>query len=357
MNKFYELYLKYKTKYLNLKNSQQSGGSLSDSNNLIDIVSFNVLNPDFNYSLYLFKNYSDQIKQIYPNEITKKELNLVIKNLVKIERKEFELYRKHKLLIIIESCIKSNQIVCLQEVNNVLLDKLIKRYGQQLTSTKYITSIAHLDDNRVIVVPKSYQIVKSDKLVFDNGLKIKECLIANIQDASKRNLVIFNLHIHWQSQQSDYIKFAHQIKKYLESNFDESVSFIICGDFNGSINSSYMINFIEEINNKFKIDSNSISYLDNFTSLDTKNKNQFSWIDHVLSHNLISHSPTQTTNKINNFEIFYNVNQVIHHIVSPNKSIIKTKEFKVTNDIFQIFNSSNFVSDHKPVFASFSFTA
>ena len=362
--RFYDLYLKYKTKYLNLKINQQSGGNI---NNFIDIVSFNILNPDFNYSLYLFKNYLDHIKKIYSNKITNKELNLIIKNLVKIERKEFELYRSSKILTIVESWIKSSQIVCLQEVNNSLVETLTKKYEKQLTSTstrenttpstRKNTSISTIDDHRVIIIPESYQIVKTDKLVFDNGIKIKDCLIAHIQDLNKKELVIFNLHIHWQSQESDYIKFAKQIKNYLEINFDDSVQFIICGDFNGTINSPFMINFISEFDDKFKLDTNSIGYMDNFTSHDTKNKQQLGWIDHILSHNLVAHSPTQTTNNVEHFEIFYNVTQVIEQIVLPNNQIIKSKDYKVKKDDLKIFNSSNFISDHKPVFASFGMKA
>ncbi len=342
---FYELYLKYKTKYLNLKNNQQIGGNIE---NPINIVSFNVLNPNFNYSQYLFKNYSEQIKQIYLNQITNNELNTIIKNLVKIEKKEFELYRKNKLLLIIQSWIKSDQIVCLQEVNNELLKNLIKIYKKNITSTQNLTN--HTDDYRVIIVPESYQIIKTDILVFDNGIKIKECLITHIQDSNKKELVIFNLHIHWQSQELDYTKFANQIKKYLEPNL---VPFIICGDFNSSINSIFMTNFIDILNKKFKLDRNNIKYSSDFTSHDTKNKNQMSWIDHILSYKLIVHSPTQTTNQINNFEIFYNTNKAIQQIVSLNKSIIKTKEFRATKENIQIFNSLNYISDHKPVFASF----
>ena len=299
MDRFYELYLKYKTKYLNLKNGQQSGGNLD---NLIDIVSFNVLNFNFNYSLYLFKNYSHQIKQLYPHEITNQELNMIIKNLVKIERKEFELFRKSKLLIIIKSWIKANQIVCLQEVSNELLHELKKIYGTQLVSTLNITTIPNIDDHRVIIIPDSYQIIKIDKLIFDNGIKTKECLITHIQNSNKKEFVVFNLHIHWQSQELDYINFAHQIKKYIESTFSGSIPFIICGDFNGSIDSIYITNFIKEINEQFKLDTNSVGYLEEYTSHDTRKKDNVSWIDHIMTHDLIIHSPTQTTNKVEHYK-------------------------------------------------------
>lgn len=340
MINYYELYLKYKSKYLKLK---QTGGS---DNSLIDIVSFNVLNPEFDYLIYLFKNNSEQIKQLYPEGITKKELNMIIKNLVKIERKEFELYRKNKLLSIIESWTKANQIVCLQEVNNNLLKTLNKIYRNQLIFTKD-------DDKRVIIVPNSYSINKTDKLVFDNKIKVKECLIVHLEDLNKKPFIVFNLHIHWKSNENNYIDFAKQIKNYLEK-LNKSIPFIICGDFNASINTPYLKKFIETINNKFKIDTNSIAYSNDYTSNDTRDNNKLGWIDHILSHNLVSHSPTQTTNNINNMEIFYDVNQVIEQTVKLNKLTIKTKEFKPTNEDLQMFNSNKFISDHKPVYGSFS---
>ena len=149
------------------------------------------------------------------------------------------------------------------------------------------TSLETIDDHRVIIIPKIYKIIKTDKLVFDNGIKVKECLIAQLKTPNEDDVVIFNLHIHWQSKELDYIRFAKLIKNYMESNYTESIPFIICGDFNGSIDSSYLINFIQEINDgKFKLDTNSITYSDDFTSHDTRNKDSLSWIDHILSFNL-----------------------------------------------------------------------
>jgi endonuclease/exonuclease/phosphatase family metal-dependent hydrolase len=342
MKKFFELYLKYK-----FLNPQKGGGN----NKSIDIISFNVLNSDFNYSINLFKNYSEQIKQIYSDNLTKKELIQIIKNLVKIEIKEFELYRKQKILILINYWITSNHIVCLQEVNNSLLGTLSKIYGNQLKST-FNNDIQH-NDYRVTIVPKSYRIIKTDKLIFDNKIKVNECLITHIKD-NKNELIIFNLHIHWKSKESDYYNFAKQIKEYIELN-KNSVSFIICGDFNCSINSPYFTNFTQEINDKFKLDFNSNNYNDDYTSYDTKNENTKGWIDHILSHNLINNSPTQTTNKIKNLEIFYDVNQLIENIVKLNKSVIKTKEFNITKKNLEIFKLDSFVSDHKPVYASFGY--
>jgi len=345
--RFYDLYLKYKHKYIGLKNLSQKGGNLNDS---INIVSFNILNTDFNYALYLFKNNTDLIREIYQNNITKKELNNVIKNLVRIERKEFELYRKHKLLIIINKWIESNQIVCLQEVSNNFLNTLNNIYKNNLISTKSDDSVA--DDYRVIILSKKYQIVKTDKIPFDNGMKIKECLVCEIKNKDFQ-ILVFNLHIHWQSNPDDYVKFANLIKKYIESNYKNPIPFIICGDFNNNINSSSVINFIQEINgDKFKLFSNSIAYSNDFTSLNPQNSN-LDWIDHILSSGLISHSPTQTTNLIDNYKIFYDPTLVINQIVKSNKSLIKTKDFVVTKEHLEIFNSENFISDHKPVFASF----
>lgn len=346
MKNFYELYLKYKLKFLNL----QKGGK---NDSLIDIISFNVLNPDFNYSLYLFKNYSEQIKQVYSDDLTKKELNQIIKNLVKTEIKEFEIYRKQKLLELINYWITSNHIVCLQEVNNSLLETLSKNYGNQLEST--FDDNIQKNDYRVTIVPKSYQITKTNKLIFDNGIKVNECLITHIKN-NKNELIIFNLHIHWQSKELDYYNFAKQIKEYIELNHKKSNPFIICGDFNCSINSSYLKKFTDKINDKFKLDFNSNNYYDDYTSYDTKNKNTKGWIDHILSHNLVNHSPTQTTNKIKKIEIFYDVNQVIENIVKLNKSIIKTKEFNITKKNLEIFKLDSFVSDHKPVYASFGYS-
>jgi hypothetical protein len=342
---YYKLYLKYKSKYIGLKNQNQKGGN---QYNPIDIVSFNILNTDFNYAIYLFKNYEELIKELYQNEITKKEIKNVIKNLVRIERKEFELYRKNKLLIIIEKWFNSNQIICLQEVSNDFLEKLSIIYKNNLISTR--SSGTTSDDNRVIIVPDLYQIVKTDKIIFDNGIKIKECLVGEIKNSDIR-LLIFNLHIHWKSKPDDYIKFANLIKNYIESN---SVPFIICGDFNNNSNSLAIQNFLKEFNlDKINLYSNTIAYSDGFTTINP-HTNKLDWIDHILSSGLVCHSPTQTTNQIDNYKIFYESTVIIKELINVNKLAIKTKDFVVTKKHLSIFNSNNFVSDHKPVFASFS---
>ena len=337
---YYEKYLLFKSKYLLLK-QQQIGGN----NGLIDIVSFNVLNPEFNYVVYLFKNYSDKIKQLYQNKISNKELKLVIRNLVKIERKEFELYRKIKIINIINSWIKAGQIVCLQEVNNKLLASLKEIYGKQIVSS----SISD-DDYRITIVPNNYQIVKIDTILFDNGIKAKECLVTKIKSHhTDLEFVIFNLHIHWQSKQINYVDFAKLIK-----NYSSMTPFIICGDFNSLINSPNMTSFINIFK---KIDTNSITYLNNFTSHNTHNENQLAWIDHILSFDLANHTPTQTTNIAANYNIFYETVQMVEHFVKSFNSTIKTKKFKLSKKELKFFESNNYVSDHKPVFASFSLTS
>jgi hypothetical protein len=344
---YYELYLKYKSKYIGLKNQNQKGGNPYDP---IDIVSFNILNTEFNYVLYLFKNYEELIKELYQNEITKKEIKNVIKNLVRIERKEFELYRKNKLLIVIDKWLKSNQIICLQEVSTDFLKELTCIYKNNLISTK--STGTNSDDYRVIIIPDLYQIVKTDKIVFDNGIKIKECLVGEIKNEETR-LVIFNLHIHWQSKPDDYVKFAELIKNYMELNYSKSIPFIICGDFNNNNISLAVQNFIKQFNqDKISLYTNSITYSDDFTSINPQT-NKLDWIDHILSHGLICHSPTQTTNQIDNYKIFYDSSIIIKELINANKLSIKTKDFVVTKEHLSIFNSNNFVSDHKPVFASF----
>ena len=292
-------------------------------NNLINIVSFNILNP--NYLHLLFKNYIKDKNKI--NE------------LVKIEIKEFKKYRIYKLLEIIDYWINLNQIVCLQEVNTDLLKLINKKYKNNNTNDNI--------DNRVTIIPKQYSIIKSEKLIFDNGIKIKECLISHIKytnySSCKKNIcllqgykkfIIFNLHIHWKSKEKDYAIFANQIKEYI--NNYKSIPFIICGDFNCSINSTFMISFNQNIN--YKLNTNSELYLNNYTSFDIKNKGKHSWIDHIFSYDMVTYKSTQTTKKVKNYKIFYNVKKII--------------KYYTKNDI-TLFNSPNFISDHLPIYACF----
>lgn len=301
--------------------------------NTIDLVSFNVLNPQYNISLMTFKNYSKYIKENSINKITDNNLYDTLVQFGKIEEKEFKLYRKNKLLNLIQYFIELNKIVCLQEVNDDLLITLKDKF-QNIVSTKQIN-----DDHRVVIVPFKYQIENHTELIFENDVKQKNCLTVNI-NLNNIKFIIFNLHIHWKSEPRHYKTYAKIIMKYLNKY---NLPFIICGDYNSEINDNSMQFFIKQINKKYSILTNDLFYKNNFTSINTKSPPQTGWIDHFLTYGFQVKKSTTTKNKIYIYNIYYDALKIIKLLLSDMKNI-------------KIFNSNKYISDHKPIFISLYIT-
>jgi endonuclease/exonuclease/phosphatase family metal-dependent hydrolase len=352
---FYKKYLYYKNKYLELKlNSnlfQQNGGTI---NNHINIISFNVLNEDPGSTLMTFKNNSDVISKLLlekENKSNKKQLNNIYKNLIQLEKREWNIYRKNKILQLVKYFINSNHVVCLQEVSENLLNILKTKYNGQLCWTYNPINKNTVGEYRVIIVPNNYSIIKCESLIFEDlGLKRKDCLMAELSDKNSNNFLVFNLHIYWKAEQNHYEKFANII---LDTITKYKLPFVICGDFNGIITHPYIKNFIEIINNEFKIDTNNSNYLNDFTSVDTKTKNEYGWIDHILTHGFKILEPTSTLNKINEYEIYYDVKQIIGKLITFKKKLIEKNG--LDKKMLQIFDNKKWVSDHKPVFIKLLF--
>ena len=168
--------------------------------------------------------------------------------------------------------------------------------------------------------------------------------------------MVFNLHVYWKAKQQNYIDIAKLILANISQyqiTFKKSCPFIICGDFNGTINHPFTKKFIETINTSYSLDLNNSNYLNNFTSFDTKTKNEYGWIDHIFTSGFKILEPTYTLNKINGYEIYYNVEQIVENLIQYKQKLIGST--KLDNKLIQIFNNKKWLSDHKPVFIKLEF--
>ena len=223
----------------------------------INIISYNVLNHKKSNLIMLLKKY-----KVKPNVINK-----IIKN----EIKRYDIINL-KLIEILKSY--SNDIIFLQEVNEILLQKL-----------KKIFFLFHTDgldkEYRVIILPnnyRKYKIVKHEiQLV---SLKTKNALMLIIND-----FVLVNVHLYW--KESDISNFAEKIYGEIRKKTNND-KIIIGGDFNKSIK-NVQENFIDKFNTK--IVNHYKDYENKFTSYttDVTEKKEKDIIDHILTtQNIIS---------------------------------------------------------------------
>ena len=354
---FYKKYMYYKNKYIKLK-LEQNGGTDNSSvdnssvnNSSVNIVSFNVLNEYQGTTMMTFKNNSDIITtKLLDNKPNKKQLNNIYKNLIQLEKREWELYRKNKILNLIDYFIKLNYIVCLQEVSENLLKELKNKYNKKLCYTSKLND-KNNEDYRVTIFSDKYSLINTQSIIFDGvGLKQKDCLLTILSDNKSNKFMVFNLHIYWKADQKHYSEFAKSILELVKNN---KLPFVICGDFNGTINHPFLKIFIEIINANSKINTNSSNYLNDFTSINTKSKNEYAWIDHILTHGFKTLEPTSTLNKINGYKIYYDVKQIVEKLIEYKEKIIEKRGLE--NKMLKIFDNKKWLSDHKPVLISLGF--
>lgn len=118
---YYEKYIKYKGKYTNL-NTKNLVEKINSTNKDIDFYTFNVLNPDPKVCMMTF-NLINPVQS---------------ENIAKIDYERFLSFRINALISIIniwmnKSKIEENHcVICLQEVNEELLNKLKLIYNYKL---------------------------------------------------------------------------------------------------------------------------------------------------------------------------------------------------------------------------------
>ena len=314
---------------------------------ILNIYTWNILNPQPHISQMSWTSFF--IKTINPpkGQRSKESLNLFEGKaystspnrsfeIATIDYERYKLYRIFILIKIIQYWIqvalndKSPAIICLQEVNLDLLEKL-----KTLVTNKQISWSNDTDSNHRVTIVINCEIVNNKEIKFDEtSIKCKSILLSNIKIKNKI-YQCFNVHLHWSLDLTSLDYVATIIK----NNIDESMPFIIVGDFNKPIDllESFMDQF-DCIQFNKQIDSES-SYTSMLTHIKDLSKPKKGIIDHILlSSDFITDENTKLKiiSHIFKYKIFYNFKKIILLKNLSSQKWINKRKYKD-------------ISDHKPV--------
>jgi len=278
---------------------------------ILYIYTWNLLNP------------LPYISQMSWKKFTKNSFDIA-----KIDYERYKIYRINIILKIIKHWLyktKFPTIVCLQEVNQDLLDQLTLLYSFNNISW---SSDDIKSDYRVTIV-MNCEIINSKNILFTDK---KNSLLTNIKLTDNKIYQCVNVHFHWTWKLSDLNHAADIIKNIL----DDSLPFIIVGDFNKPIEllESFMDHFdCIQFN---KINKGYTSYLTHLNDNITPTRGI---IDHILlSSDFIPNENTKIKilSKVLKYKIFYNF-----------KKILKIKD--LTSEKWINNRNKADISDHKPM--------
>jgi len=287
---------------------------------ILNIYTWNLLNPQPHISQMSWKAYS-------PTRSFE---------IATFDYKRYKLYRIFILKKIIKYWISQSQnnnsnptIICLQEVNLDLLQKL-----KLLVTNKQISWSNDTDSNHRVTIVINCEIINNKEINFDKSNKSsligRSILLSNIKIKNKI-YQCFNVHFHWSWTlvELDYVG------TIIKNNIDESLPFIIVGDFNKPIDllESFMdqfdcIQFNKQIQDK--------SYTSMLTHIKDLSKGI---IDHILlSPDFITDENTKLKiiSNVLKYKIFYNFKKII---------LIKN----LTSQKWINKRKNKDISDHKPV--------
>jgi endonuclease/exonuclease/phosphatase family metal-dependent hydrolase len=340
-NTYLQKYLKYKQKYICGKSKIISGGVSNTIN--ITIYSFNVLNGDPNTSIMTFKNY---------NSKTAKQIAIIDSIRFHDKRKY---YIKELIDIWFNKSFNQKCIICLQEVNQELLD-LLKEFYPKIAFTRESDSIL-LSGNmknkieyRVTICSQDLDFIDYYDIQLSNGISRKNALYSLIKLPNGKIIQNINLHIHYLTDLTKLSEFG----QILNDKILKEYSFFICGDFNKPL--SDLKHFIQ------KIPIKDIYSPTSFTSFDTRvnitsdmeptiklypDKNIYlETIDYIfiggVDINYIS-KPNIITN-VDDIEIFYDL-ESIHKLLIP---LLSNNPIECSRIWSEVRNKKD-ISDHKPI--------
>ncbi len=309
------------------------------------IVSYNILNRRTPNIKMLLKN----------NKLPKKTLENLILN---------EKYRYDKIILpLILSFIKTeldtNNFVCLQEVNELTLQKIINKFSLSqvyyTTETDYTIDQSnpnHKNENkefRVIIIPE--KIIRS--ITKNSETKIEKTEIVLQTKKSRKNalmlkimignviLVIINVHLHWTLNNDDLVMVSEKIYGEIKKQFIDltKIKIIITGDFNKSIKKveNFVINSLNK-NTPIKFSNTYSPYINDFTShtTDIESVIPFDIIDHILISNIKPNGFTQIIKTINDHDIFISNNKLIDELTNNSYSQNYWSDHKIIKLLFEL---------------------
>ena len=220
---------------------------------------------------------------IYVNQMTWKSCHIEIKEMAKLDLQRSD-YRQNIQIRIIQHWLKSKYVViCLQEVDEKLLEKLL-RFSDDITVHYSRNSKFVEKQSRLVTLVKGYSSTTDEIDVHDRSI-----LKTTILDCD-----IFNVHFYWKwniKQVSDIGNIISDVSR---------VKFIICGDMNKQLDQ--LRDFIDKILCIHTFNENG------FTSIFNQQK---LYIDHIfVSLSLTSLRHPKVIKHIGNYKILYNISKL-----------------------------------------------
>ena len=317
---YIEKYKKYKYKYLQLL---QRGGvidnKLSDSE--LVVLSWNILNSDVEINKFTFSFYSNK----FAEEISK------------VDNSRFFNFRKDIIIDIIYNLLQyydNKIIICLQEVNKIILSEFIRKFGDRVIFTE------DKIDQRVIIFGDKIKFFHKNELFTDLSITNNRTCLFSIFEYNCKKIKIFNLHLPFSSNECDYNYYAENIKLFLP----DDTPFLLCGDFNACFDNKLYYNFLNFLGIKINkaINTNTIKNIsiniDNQTSSELRDSPKYTSINinrnfidaklfgalTIIDH-IFGSLDILNLNIINNviikgilYEIFYNTDNIIENLFSIN---------------------------------------
>ena len=383
MDLYYEKYLKYKEKYLNLKNSLlQKGGE-----NNFSLLSFNILFPHEKVSLITFKTIFNTIFKLIEEENREENRELIkkLKNtsgkfpdtiyeiIALADKKRYEEKRIYYILDILDNYV-GDSVIFLQEVNIFTLNMLKEKYK----STSYILYNKEEDvlilkgndysreEYRVIIIPIGhYTLIKTYDLPLflenENAIIKKNGVFASIQDnINKKIYKLINVHFHYTFTPkiiNTFIPIIKKIIEYNEDNEDNKDIVVFGGDTNKSLTE---LTELTDLMSGFNFSTTQNESMPTFIKTDTLSSSP----DHILTSNLPGKISIITEN--DRKQILYDINIINDDII---RCLLKYKDLIVQSSLkISIFNinseranllidelcsilsvNENYISDHNPI--------
>ena len=186
----------------------------------LDIYTYNVLNPDINVTNILFRELS--------NGNFKEKIERA-QSIAKIDLERYP-YRMNIIIDMINDWLKSNSLICLQEVCDAMLIELQKKYNIIHTKNKdmimFNNNKLFKNEYRVIIYSKNIKLINTQEIEIQTDF-IRKNILYGLFSINENRIQCINLHSHWKNDITEIQHITTKISEVLNSD-----PFVICGDFN-----------------------------------------------------------------------------------------------------------------------------
>ncbi len=240
--------------------------------------------------------------------------------------------RQDKIVEQISVFLNTIEIICLQEVNEKMLDKLKKNLDN-----KYNFVSTNLTSGDNIVFITKYFINQINNIIFSSQ---KECIKITVQNAAGFDINIYGVHLTSNAQTNSSHKRLEQLEE-LSKHIDLNSTNIICGDFNEensthNLLADFYLNQKNETEYSFDPTTNKLAW-DNSTTKQPYNYDKI-YINGLLKYNGFDQILTS-------IQLSDHYPIVSHIQIEPNNVIFKPQVKNTTSGLFIIIppNATNYL--------------